>query len=101
MNPELIIVGAAVALLFAVPVAMLLWIAAQWAQGRAMARRVALLEQTLSRMAPPPVSPPPVDPARPAPGAVAPAPPPGRHAAGPERDAPASAEDEPSGAPDA
>lgn len=47
MDRELLIVAAAVALLFAVPVALLCWIAVQWAHARVVDRRLAALEAAL------------------------------------------------------
>lgn len=50
MDPELLIVAAAVALVFALPVAILCWMAAQWAYGRGMARRIDALEAAVERL---------------------------------------------------
>jgi len=50
MDRELLIVAAAVALVFALPVAMLCWMAAQWAHGRAAARRLDGLEEAVRQL---------------------------------------------------
>jgi len=56
MDRELLIVAAAVALVFALPVAMLCWIAVQWAFARATERRLEALEAAVRRLGPGPVA---------------------------------------------